>query len=37
MAFAGHVLRRGSGSNVLVILEGKMCGKRQKEGQGWIT
>ena len=30
MAYAGHVLRGSSGRNALVILEGKIKGKRAK-------
>jgi len=30
LAYAGHVLRGSSGRNALVILEGKISGKRAK-------
>jgi len=30
LAYAGHVLRRSSGRNALVILEGKIRGRRAK-------
>jgi len=40
MAFAGHVVRGSSGTNVLVILERKICDKGQKAAQrecGWMA